>query len=181
MPQTIFSSETHEITDSTNPFDSVVKSELDMINSEDDKLDEYGAQFGGESSNKDSDDDKNCLRQSQFPPCLRNSSSGSGGSLSQSPNQTNLGTTIAGVVEGGASKLQALHKWFKGDSFDGRDFSKRKNELSELASVSVRDLVKAIGGQESKSNGNELTPPMRSRSSSPVAVPIGMQYLFILD
>lgn len=99
---------------------------------------------------------------------MRNNSSGS--SLSISPNQTNIGNTLAGVVGGGASKLQALHKWFKGDSFDGKDFSKKRNELSELASVSVRDLVKAIGGP--MSNGNESTPPQQSRSSSPVAVPV---------
>lgn len=71
-------------------------------------------------------------------------------------NSSQIGTALAGVVGGGASKLQALHKWFKGDSLDGKDFAKKKNELSELASVSVRDLVKAIGGQDAtKSNGNE--------------------------
>lgn len=85
---------------------------------------------------------------------------GSSGMGRDSPNASQIGTALAGVVGGGASKLQALHKWFKGDSLDGRDFAKKKNELSELASVSVRDLVKAIGGQDAaKSNGNENVAP----------------------
>lgn len=41
----------------------------------------------------------------------------------QNSSQTNLSSTIAGVVGGGASKLQALQKWFKGDSVDGKDSS----------------------------------------------------------
>lgn len=121
-------------------------------------------------SSRDDDDKRNSMQTAVSS--VKNNSSGS--SLSISPNQSNIGNTIAGVVGGGASKLQALHKWFKGDSFDGKDFSKKRNELSELASVSVRDLVKAIGGQDSKSNGNESTPPHQSRSSSPVAVPPGL-------
>lgn len=40
-----------------------------------------------------------------------------------------------------------------------------------MASVSVRDLVRAIGSQEAKSNGNAGTPPQISRSSSPVFIP----------
>lgn len=47
---------------------------------------------------------------------------------------------------------------------------------AELAGVSVKDLVKAIG--ESRANGNGVTPPgtrssspRLSRSSSPVAIP----------
>ena len=97
--------------------------------------------------------------------------------LSPNPNQTNIGTTIAGVVGGGASKLQALHKWFKGDSIEAKDTAKKRSDFSELASVSVRDLVKAIGGQDSKSNGNGATPPHLSRSSSPVAIPAG-EFIF---
>lgn len=118
-------------------------------------------------SSRDDDDKRNSMQSTVSS--MRNNSSGS--SLSISPNQSNIGNTLAGVVGGGASKLQALHKWFKGDSFDGKDFHKKRNELSELASVSVRDLVKAIGGP--MSNGNESTPPQQSRSSSPVAVPMG--------
>lgn len=95
---------------------------------------------------------------------------GGSGMGNESSNPSHIGNALAGVVGGGASKLQALHKWFKGDSMDGSDFAKKKNELSELASVSVRDLVKAIGGQDAtKSNGNE------SVASSPLPVPIRNQ------
>lgn len=110
-----------------------------------------------------------------------NQMTSSSGSLNlvQSPSQSNIGTTIAGVVGGGASKLQALHKWFKGDSFDSiRDPTRKKNELSEFASVSVRDIVKAIGGQDSKSNGNSgVSPNQQNRSSSPVSVPLRQREL----
>lgn len=158
-----------EMSDSKNP--ATIVSSFDPIKTESDeqilenfsKNEDYGALFDirNLSSSSKEIDEKN-----RSPFSVRNSSN----NLLQSPNQTNIGTTIAGVVGGGASKLQALHKWFKGDSFDGREFSKKKNELSELASVSVRDLVKAIGGQDGiKSNGNDLTPPHQSRSSSPVA------------
>lgn len=48
------------------------------------------------------------------------------------------------------------------------------SDLSELASVSVRDIVKAIGGQDpARSNGNASMSPLLSRSSSPVSVPSG--------
>lgn len=107
--------------------------------------------------------------QQESPPFMRFASPSSQSSQSQ-PYRS-----IAGVVGGGASKLVALQKWFKGDSLDGRvDLAKRKSDLSELASVSVRDLVKAIGGQDTKSNGNESTPPAAvSRSSSPVPIQFG--------
>lgn len=152
--------------DSTNPFD-VKQIDQHSIKSADDVFDKVegtSSEYGQSSTSFKDDEDKRCPMQSQFSQCLRSSSS----SLS---SQSNLGTTIAGVVGGGASKLQALQKWFKGDSFDGKDFSKKKADLSELASVSVRDLVKVIGGQDVKSNGNGSTPPLNSRSSSPVPVP----------
>ena len=164
--------------DSTNPFS--LSNDL-LIKSQDEELQQDNLNhFDFGCTSRDEEDKQSAsgssgesAKHSAFSQSLRANSSG-GSSLSQSPNQqTNIGTTIAGVVGGGASKLQALHKWFKGDSFDGRDFSKKRNELSELASVSVRDLVKAIGGQDSKSNGNEMTPPLYSRSSSPVAIPVG--------
>lgn len=71
---------------------------------------------------------------------------------------------------GGASKLQALQKWFRGESFDNRDQLKKKSDFSELAAVSVRDLVRAIGGsQDSKGNGNGGISPTMSRSTSPTS------------
>lgn len=121
----------------------------------------------GESSSSTAQDLNKVQQES--PPFMRFASPSSQSSQSQ-PYRS-----IAGVVGGGASKLQALQKWFKGDSLDGRvDLAKRKSDLSELASVSVRDLVKAIGGQDTKSNGNESTPPApQSRSSSPVPIQFG--------
>lgn len=52
------------------------------------------------------------------------------------------------------------------------------SDLSELASVSVRDIVKAIGGQDARSNGNATMSPLLSRSSSPVSVPSGKYFFF---
>nr|XP_022909947.1 E3 ubiquitin-protein ligase MYCBP2 isoform X2 [Onthophagus taurus] len=77
------------------------------------------------------------------------------------------------------SKLMGLPKWFKDEA---------KSEGSEFSGVSVKELVKAIG--ESRANGNGVTPPdtpkrscsprggrfspkPMSRSSSPIAVPVG--------
>lgn len=77
----------------------------------------------------------------------------------------------SGVMGSGASKLQSIHKWFKGESLDGRDLVKRKSDFSELAAVSVRDMVKAIGGsQDSKRNGNGAISPNMSRSTSPTSM-----------
>lgn len=72
------------------------------------------------------------------------------------------------VMGGGANKLQALQKWFKGESIEGRDQLKKRSDFSELAAVSVRDLVRAIGGsQDAKGNGNSAVSPTMSRSISP--------------
>lgn len=124
--------------------------------------------INGESSASTAQDVNKAQQES--PPFMRFASPSS-----HSSSQSQSYRSIAGVVGGGASKLQALQKWFKGDSLDGRvDLAKRKNDLSELASVSVRDLVKAIGGQDTKSNGNESIPPAeQNRSSSPVPIQFG--------
>lgn len=79
-------------------------------------------------------------------------------SLSSSPS--NLGSAIAGVVGGGASKLQALQKWFKGDAPEASSASLSKSnariqEIGETASVSVKDLVKAMSQDLPKANGNK--------------------------
>lgn len=48
-------------------------------------------------------------------------------------NQTNIGAAIAGVVGGGAKKMQALQKWLKGDSFDENESPrKRKSECGDM-------------------------------------------------
>lgn len=64
-------------------------------------------------------------------------------------NQSNIGAAIAGVVGGGAKKMQALQKWLKGDSFDENDSPrKRRND-----------------GGDMRANGNRSFD--RSRSVSP--------------
>ncbi|XP_055618511.1 E3 ubiquitin-protein ligase highwire isoform X2 [Toxorhynchites rutilus septentrionalis] len=65
-------------------------------------------------------------------------------------NQSNIGAAIAGVVGGGAKKMQALQKWLKGDSFDENDMPKKR---------------RSEGGTELRSNGNRSFD--RSRSVSP--------------
>ncbi|XP_023291814.2 E3 ubiquitin-protein ligase highwire [Lucilia cuprina] len=80
-----------------------------------------------------------------------------------------IGSAIAGVVGGGAIKLQALQKWFKGDNEPNspRDYSFKPSDMSEIASVSVRELVRVMGGQDSRtSNGNSS-----QRSGSPIKIP----------
>lgn len=65
-----------------------------------------------------------------------------------------IGSAIAGVVGGGAIKLQALQKWFKGDAVDGPQ-PLTPSHSPPLAGVSVRELVRAMGGQDSpRGNGN---------------------------
>lgn len=92
--------------------------------------------------------------------------------------QMNLGSWTAGVMGGGSSKLQALQKWFKSESIDGREAptQKRRTDLSELASVSVRDLVKAIGGGGGSAEAryyvtSSSSSQQRSQSSSPISIP----------
>lgn len=46
----------------------------------------------------------------------------------QSPSQSNIGSTIAVVVGEGANKLQALHKWLKGDSVDMKTGIRRRGD-----------------------------------------------------
>ncbi|XP_063236464.1 E3 ubiquitin-protein ligase MYCBP2 isoform X2 [Bacillus rossius redtenbacheri] len=73
-------------------------------------------------------------------------------------------------------KFTALQTWLKGEEGrSGRRGSPGKDLPPELAGVSVKELVKAIG--ESRANGNGVTPPgtprRLSRSSSPKAGPGG--------
>lgn len=100
-------------------------------------------------------------------------------SISSSPNynhgnakhQSNIGTWTAGVMGGSSSKLQAIQKWFKSESFEGKDSPKRRGDFSELASVSVRDLVKAIGGNSNEGKANCNSSHQLSQSSSPISIP----------
>lgn len=98
-------------------------------------------------------------------------------SVSSSPNynrgkeqsRSNIGTWTAGVMGGSSSKLQAIQKWFKSESFDSRD--SKRGDFTELASVSVRDLVKAMGGISNDGKFNCYSPHQLSQSSSPVSIP----------
>ncbi|XP_030378381.1 E3 ubiquitin-protein ligase highwire [Scaptodrosophila lebanonensis] len=97
----------------------------------------------------------------------------------QHTSPANLGSAIAGVVGGGAIKLQALQKWFKGDAIEGghpasitaatmalgspqhHQHQRKRSDVGELASVSVRELVRAMGGQEQV----QAPPPLQPRGN----------------
>lgn len=66
--------------------------------------------------------------------------------------QNNLGNAIAGVVGGSASKLQAIHKWFKKE--ESNVPPKRRGESFDSSSPSVREIVRSLGQDFGKSNGN---------------------------
>ncbi|XP_070133334.1 E3 ubiquitin-protein ligase highwire [Drosophila bipectinata] len=79
----------------------------------------------------------------------------------------NIGSAIAGVVGGGAIKLQALQKWFKGDAVEGAQ-PLTPSHSPPLAGVSVRELVRAMGGQEAaprSGNGNRGRERDRDRDA----------------
>lgn len=99
--------------------------------------------------------------------------------------QSNIGTWTAGMMGGSSSKLQAIQKWFKSDSFDGKDSPRKgRSDFTELASVSVRDLVKAIGGNSNDGKGNCSSPyHALSQSSSPISIPFSKfaQFVFIFS
>lgn len=108
-------------------------------------------------------------------------------SISSSPNYnhgkqpppSNIGTWTAGMMGGSSSKLQAIQKWFKSDSFDGKDSPRKgRGDFTELASVSVRDLVKAIGGNSNDGKGNCNSPHHAlSQSSSPISIPFSKLHI----
>lgn len=134
-----------------NPFEKLTKRSGKVIEDADD-LEEYASQ-----------DDKSLVS-----------------SISSSPNynlgnskqqQSNIGTWTAGVMVGSSSKLQAIQKWFKSESFEVKESPRKRSDFTELASVSVRDLVKAIGGNSSDAKGNGNSPHQLSQSSSPISIP----------
>ncbi|XP_068159965.1 LOW QUALITY PROTEIN: E3 ubiquitin-protein ligase highwire [Drosophila tropicalis] len=89
---------------------------------------------------------------------------------------SNLGSAIAGVVGGGAIKLQALQKWFKGD-VEGAPAPSPASAPSPLpvaTGVSVRELVRVMGGQEQQQqqqrgngNTNNTTSTSKSQEQQP--------------
>ncbi|XP_067640218.1 E3 ubiquitin-protein ligase highwire isoform X3 [Eurosta solidaginis] len=100
----------------------------------------------------------------------------------QNTSPSQISSAIAGVVGGGAIKLQALQKWFKGDALEGagspsaagpslpaREHQRKHSDVADvMSSVSVRELVRAMGGQDARCNGNNTHAP---GSSSPVQIP----------
>ncbi|XP_054087808.1 E3 ubiquitin-protein ligase highwire isoform X1 [Zeugodacus cucurbitae] len=104
----------------------------------------------------------------------------------QNTSPSQIGSAIAGVVGGGAIKLQALQKWFKGDTLDGpgsgaaagppspaKEHQRKRSDVTEVMStVSVRELVRVMGGQDTRCNGNSAhAQGSVPRSSSPVQIP----------
>lgn len=87
------------------------------------------------------------------------------------PAQSQIGQWTAGVVGGGSSKLQAIQKWFKSESLDGKESPRKRGDLTDLATVSVRDLVKAIGCSSHEGRGNGNLPA--NQSSSPISISTG--------
>lgn len=139
---------------SRNPFEKLTKRSGKVIEDTDD-FDEYVSQDECEKSVASSISSSPNYNQ--------------GNSKQQS--QTNIGTWTAGVMGGSSSKLQAIQKWFKSESFEGKDAARRRGDFTELASVSVRDLVKAIGGNSNDGKGTCSSPLQLSQSSSPISIP----------
>ncbi|XP_053950715.1 E3 ubiquitin-protein ligase highwire-like [Anastrepha ludens] len=104
----------------------------------------------------------------------------------QNTSPSQIGSAIAGVVGGGAIKLQALQKWFKGDTLEGagsaagsgplspaKEHQRKCSDVTEvMSSVSVRELVRVMGGQDARCNGNNAhAHGSVPQSSSPVQIP----------
>lgn len=146
---------------SRNPFEKLTKRSGKVIEDADD-LEEYASQDELEKSGVSSVSSSPNYNQ--------------GNSKQQ---QMNIGTWTAGVIDsykgGSSSKLQAIQKWFKNDSFDGKESPRKRGDFTELASVSVRDLVKAIGGNSNDVKGN--SPQQLSQCSSPISIPFS-KFLF---
>lgn len=123
---------------SSNPFvftsSTPLKSD-DETQAKDVNFDDDEDEIDDDDNNDDNDDDDDDGQNDElFPQEFDKKKSSddlklsqtAGGSVLSSSNQTNIGSALAGVVGGGASKLQALHKWFKGDGFEGRDSTRKK-------------------------------------------------------
>lgn len=138
---------------SRNPFEKLTKRSGKVIEDADD-LDEYVSQDECEKSGVSS---------------ISSSPNYNQGDAKQQQQQSNIGTWTAGVMGGSSSKLQAIQKWFKNDSFDAKESPRKRSDFTELASVSVRDLVKSLGGNSNDAKGNSSHP--LSQGSSPISIP----------
>lgn len=139
---------------SRNPFEKLTKRSGKVIEDADD-LEEYASQDECEKS---------------FVSSISSSPNYNQG-FARPGQASNIGTWTAGMMGGSSSKLQAIQKWFKSESFENKDPLKRRGDFTELASVSVRDLVKAIGGSSNESKGNGNSPHQLSQCSSPISIP----------
>lgn len=145
---------------SRNPFEKLTKRSGKVIEYADD-LEEYVSQDECEKSAVSSSISSSSPNQYNLSQKLSQSQS------------TNIGIWTAGVMGGSSSKLQAIQKWFKSESFEGNKDNTRKRggDFTELASVSVRDLVKAIGRNSNDGKANSNSPHQLSQSSSPISIP----------
>lgn len=147
---------------SRNPFEKLTKRSGKVIEDADD-LEEYASQDDGEKS---------------FVSSISSSPNYNQAKHLQQQQQSNIGTWTAGVMGASSSKLQTIQKWFKSESFESKDAAKKRGDFTELASVSVRDLVKAIGGNSSEAKGNGNSP-QQSQCSSPISIPFSKSIFFI--
>lgn len=140
---------------SRNPFEKLKKRSGKVIDDADD-LEEYGSQDECEKSGMSS---------------ISSSPNYNQGNSKNQQHHSNIGTWTAGFVNlgGSSNKLQTIQKWFKSDSLDGKESPRRRGDFAELASVSVRDLVKSIGGNSNDAKGN--SPHQYSQCSSPISIP----------
>lgn len=133
---------------STNPFLYPARPERDLELDEEAEL--KGQEHPEEAANAEEDaEDQQKQEQDQEQEALA--------AVATELLPANIGSAIAGVVGGGAIKLQALQKWFKGDAVEGAQ-PLTPSHSPPLAGVSVRELVRAMGGQEAgtprSGNGN---------------------------
>lgn len=141
---------------SRNPFEKLSKRSGKVLDDSDD-IEEYASPDEGDKP-----------PMTPIPNCNQRDRE-SGNSSKQMPN---VGAWTAGFI-GSSSKLQALNKWFKSESGEMRpETPKKRADLSELASVSVRELVRSIGaGGNNDLKGNGNSPLQLSQCSSPILIP----------
>lgn len=150
---------------SRNPFEKMTKRSGKVMEDADD-FEDYASQDEGEKSAVSS------IESSSPGYYYRNSNT-------KHQQHSQIGTWTAGVMGGSSNKLQTFQKWFKSESLDGKESSRKRGDFTELASVSVRDLVKAIGGNSNDGRGN--SPHQLSQCSSPISIPFSkLQYYFNL-
>lgn len=89
-------------------------------------------------------------------------------------NQSNITAAIAGVVEGGAHKLQAFQKWLKRDSIGDTTATIRKRigsipEVYNNNTLDLKNLNTNNVGADKLSNDINLTSPVQENSFIPAS------------